>query len=132
MHTPPCEELDEIKIEIARIETSMQDSNYPSKTSKKWKRLAILIPVVVTILGSIGAWITAAINSSITTKIQSVSKETARQTCQDLIVSQSASYMMGIQTGREQAKQEEAQKRIENPPPLGLTVTQKNQVKSPH
>ena len=132
MHQPPCEPLEEVKLELARTQTILRGSGFPSANAKRWKRLAIIIPVVVTILGSAGAWVTAAINGSISNKIQTVAKETSRQTCQDLIVSQSASFMMGVQTGHAQAEAEAAQKKLENPLPLGMTVSHKTQTKALH
>jgi hypothetical protein len=113
VHQPPCEPLESAKLEFAREITALK---------KKGPNLAIWIPVITTILGAIGAIASAWVSDAVTTKAASVASVTAQQTCQALIISQSATYMMGVQTGKTEEQKAEAGRKQQNPPPLGLVV----------
>lgn len=113
-HDPPCEELEQAKLGFAREITVLK------KRGPNW---AVWAPVLCTLLGIIGTIASAWVSDTVTTKAAAVASVTAQQTCQALIISQSATYMMGVQTGRADEQKAEADRKLQNPPPLGLTVT---------
>lgn len=116
-HQPPCEELEQTRLDFAREVTALQ---------RKKINWAVWAPVLGTVLAGlltlVGSVLSAWASNLITQKATETAREVTRQKVLELMIGQEASFNNGVQVGRSQEHLEEEARRISNPPPLAPTI----------